>query len=507
MKNKFQQFALLTIITIGVLILFYWYVPQFIYVTMIVELFAFLTCGYLVFFDQRNTTSKFAWILTIILIPYIGLLCFLLIGKNPKSRKFSEQQKRNERTLQQHVSKIISDESRFPDLDHPLSRELFQLSGKRALIGNKVDLFHDGKQAFAELLEDIRVAQDHIHVFYFIIKGDATGEELLHLLAEKARQGVTVRLMYDSLGSIKLPYELIHLVEEAGGEVRAYDLVNSPLLSTRINWRNHRKMVVVDGKLAHMGGMNIGDEYLSKTEKFHYWRDTNLRIKGPSVLEVQEIFIYDWLFLDDNQTVIDKLLKQTDRYFPLLTEQYSAGEAVQILYGGPYDSERVIKDAFIDIIGKATKSIKLAMPYFVPDEEALSALRRAARCGIKIQLIIPGKGDRGISFHGSNSFINRLLAVGIEVFFYDPESFIHCKLMIVDDEIATIGSTNFDIRSFHLNHEVSAFIYGPSKTIDELNRQFATDLEQSISVDHYYQTRSTRTIIKERLSELFIPLL
>ncbi|WP_430611780.1 cardiolipin synthase [Enterococcus sp. DIV0876] len=506
MKNKLQQFAILTLFMMTVVILLFVFVPQFIYVTIVVECFALLASMHLIFFDQRPVSAKFAWILTILLIPYAGLLCFLLIGKNPRSRKIPQLQRNSESLLQQKVAEIVEKEHAYFNERHPLSHELFCLSGKHALMGNQLDVFHDGKQAFDQILADIEAAQHHIHVFYFIIKGDRTGAKLLQLLAKKAATGVKVKLMYDSLGSIKLPYDMLRPLEESGGEVRPYDLVNSPLLSTRINWRNHRKMVVVDGKIAHIGGMNIGNEYLSQTDKFRYWRDTNMRMSGLAVLEVQEVFIYDWLFLDPDQSTIGDFLSDVTLYFPT-SQRCMQGETVQIIYGGPYDSERVIRDAFIDSIGKAAKSIKLAMPYFVPDEESFSALRRAARCGIQVQVIIPGKGDRGVSFHGSNSFIDRLMDAGIEVYFYDPRSFIHCKVMIVDDEIATIGSTNFDMRSFYLNHELSAFIYGPSKTIDALIQQFSVDLAKSISIDQLRQERTVLTIIKERLSALFIPLL
>lgn len=507
MKNKLEQFAILTVLATFVLLALYLYVPQFIYLLILIEAGALLVCGHLIFFDQRNTTSKFAWVLTILLIPYIGLFFFLLIGKNPRSRRIPKKQRDNELRLQQHVSDIIQTISGVVNAQPPLSNELFKLSGKSALLGNQVKLFHEGEGAFNKIIDDIKNAQHHVHVFYFIIKGDSTGEKLLLLLAEKARQGIEVRLMYDSLGSIKLPYHLINQIKESGGEVKAYDLVNSPLLSTRINWRNHRKIVVIDGRIAHIGGMNIGDEYLSKTTRFKNWRDTNMRVAGPAVLEIQEIFIYDWLFFDKQTNTLDNFLIYTERYFPSVPAVTHCGETVQILYGGPYDSERIIKDAFIDIIGKATKSIKLAMPYFIPDVESLSALSRAARCGIKIQIIIPGKGDRGISFHGSNSFVERLLAVGIEVYFYDSESFIHCKILIVDDQMATIGSTNFDIRSFYLNHELSAFVYGPSETINELIEQFSIDLKNSTKIVRDNEGRSKITILKEKISELFIPLL
>lgn len=507
MKNNLQQLLILTFLLVLCLSFAFLYFPQFVYLTIFMETIAIITCGYLIFKDRRNTASKLAWILAILFIPYLGVLLFFLIGKNPKSRKMSVQQKVNEYKIQSFVSELIMDLTDLTDKKHVLSRELFQLSGKQALKGNQLEMLHDGKKAFEALIEDIMQAKHHVHVFYFIIKDDSTGEKLIHVLTDQAKQGIQVRLMYDSLGSIKLPNDLLITLEKAGGEVKGYDPVSSPRFGTRFNWRNHRKMVIIDGQVTHIGGMNIGDEYLSKSDKFLYWRDTNLRIEGAAVLEVQEIFIHDWVFLEESKSILLPFFDQKDEYFPIQQKKILPGETIQILYGGPYDEERIIRDSFIDIVGKATKSIKISMPYFVPDEESLAALRRAARCGIKVQVIIPGKGDRGVSFHGSNSFISRLLTAGIEVYSYDSKSFLHCKIMIVDEEIATVGSTNFDIRSFHLNHEMSAFIYGPSEGINDLNKQFLEDLKQSNAITNTHQKQSLLTVVKERISELFIPLL
>lgn len=507
MKNNLQQLFIVTVLLLVLGLFAIFYFPQFVYVTVVMEWIAIIVCGFIIFKDRRNTSSKFAWIFTILFIPYVGVLLFFLIGKNPRSRRLPTQQIKNEQKIQSFLANLLSKNSQLIDEKMILSQELFQLSGKHALKGNKLNLYHDGNEAFEALLEDIVSAQHHVHVFYFIIKSDSTGERLMRALATKARQGISVRLMYDGLGSIKLSNELQKLLKEAGGEIREYDPVHSPRFSTRFNWRNHRKMVVIDGRIAHIGGMNIGDEYLSKSDKFAYWRDTNMKVEGPTVLEVQEVFIYDWLFLEDSEAALTPFFDQKANYFPTRFEENEDGETIQLVYGGPYDEERVIRDSLIDLVGKSTKSIKLSMPYFVPDEESLAALRRAARCGIKVQLIIPGKGDRGISFYGTNSFIQRLISAGVEVYAYDAASFIHCKIMIIDETIATIGSTNYDIRSFYLNHELSAFIYGPSKGIEELNSQFLVDLKNSKRFVETCDQPSLLTIIKERISELFIPLL
>ena len=507
-KNKLQQYKILLILLILVAVSLIIFLNQIIYAWLIVEIFAFLLCSYLVIFDQREATSKIAWILALLFLPIVGIMLYYLIGREPRLRKLSKQQLENERNIQETVSKILQEHSEIIHAKHDLSKEIFHLSAKYPTKDNQLTLLKEGTDAFASLVQDIKQATHHVHVFFYIIKGDETGEELIAALIEKARQGIKVRFMYDSVGSIAFPNRLLDTMRENGVEVRTYDLLNSPWLSNKANWRNHRKIVVIDGEIAHTGGMNIGNEYSGRGKKFSYWRDTNVRIEGPSVLELQECFVYDWLFLDEGTETITYFINQQELYFPLQTEQPKGSEIVQVVYGGPYDQERIIKDSFNDLIGKAVDSIKIAMPYFIPDEETLGALRRAARCGINVQLIIPGKGDRGISFHGTNSFIDDLLSAGVEVSIYDTTAFIHCKYMIVDDVVATIGSTNFDIRSFYLNHELSMFIYGPSKTIDELNVHFTEDLAHAEKVKKdEWQRRSAWTKIKEKISGLFVPIL
>lgn len=508
MKNKLQQTIFLTVFFVLVSFAIYLLFDSILILTLINEFLAILISLYLIFFDNRNSNSKFAWLFAILIFPFIGILMFLLIGRNPKNRRFSKNQKTNIQNLNNFLLFLFRENIKWIDTEHTLSKELYSLSDAPALVGNHLTALADGEEAYQSLLNDIKKATHHIHLFYFIYKADETGIELANILKEKVAEGVEVRLMYDSVGSIKLPYEFINELKKADVEVRTYDLVNSPLLSTRINWRNHRKVVVIDGKCAHIGGMNLGSEYRSKTDKFTYWRDTNLRIEGPATIEVQRIFLQDWVYFDSDSKTLSKFLDLNQIYFPIDNMIKSNNEICQIIFGGPYDEEEIIRDAFMDIIGKATQCIKIATPYFVPDEEALSAIRRAARSGIQVQIIIPGKGDRGISYYGNASFIQRLLSAGVEVFFYDKKAFLHCKYMIIDNQIVTIGSTNFDVRSFYLNHEISAFIYGPSPIVNEFVQQFTEDLSRSeVITTKEHRERPLHKKFKERISELFHPLL
>lgn len=509
MKNKLQRLLVISLLFICVCFAAYQFFDSMIILTIFAEVVSFALCGYLILIDKRPATSKFAWLSAILFFPYIGILLFFLVGGKPSFRRFSPIQKRNEQLLHRYMSQLLNDHPEIINEPYAISKELTYLSGNESLRGNQLTHLADGEKAYQELLIDLQNAKHHIHLMYFIYKADETGRELADILIAKAKQGVKVRFIYDSVGSIKLPFEFISKLKEAGVLVRTYDLVNSPSLSTRINWRNHRKMVIIDGQIAHMGGMNLGNEYRSRTDKFNYWRDTNLKILGPSTIYVQYAFLLDWLFLNEDEQGLLPFFNEPQNYFPL--EKNSSEEQTeicQIIFGGPYDSERILKDSIMELFGKAKKTIQIASPYFVPDEESLSVIRRAARCGLKVQLIIPGKGDRAISYYGNHSFVDRLLSAGVEVYAYDAESFLHCKYLIVDGLVASIGSTNFDIRSFHLNHEISAFIYGPSPMVSEIQAQFEEDVRRSERLSNKSQKkRRAMTIVKERLSEFFTPLL
>lgn len=289
-KNKLQQYKILLILLILVAVSLIIFLNQIIYAWLIVEIFAFLLCGYLVIFDQREATSKIAWILALLFLPVVGIMLYYLIGREPRLRKLSKQQLDNERNIQETVSKILQEHSEIIHAKHDLSKEIFHLSAKYPTKDNQLTLLKEGTDAFASLLQDIKQATHHVHVFFYIIKGDETGEELVAALIEKARQGIKVRFMYDSVGSIAFPNQLLDTMRENGVEVRTYDLLNSPWLSNKANWRNHRKIVVIDGEIAHTGGMNIGNEYSGRGKKFSYWRDTNVRIEGTFCTRVAGMF-------------------------------------------------------------------------------------------------------------------------------------------------------------------------------------------------------------------------
>lgn len=473
------------------------------WIILLFEVIAIITSFYLLLIDTRNTASKMAWILSLYFIPVLGVILYWFLGRNPQTRKFKKEQSIAYDALHRHVRDLLAKSSHLEN--NPLANKIKNISGRSAIAGNQVTILTDGKKAYETLYQDLENAKNHIHLFFFIYKNDEVGQKIKEILIRKAQQGVTIRFAYDSLGSLKLPFSFIEELQKYGIETQAYDPVNSLFMSRRINWRNHRKIAVIDGVIGHTGGLNIGNEYLGETDKFTSWRDTNVRIMGPLVVELQEVFLYDWLFNPGQGHKVAHFIEESSRYFVMETAGEETG---QIVYGGPYDKEHLIRESFLDFIDAAQESVRIEMPYFVPDDEALSVIRRAALSGVKVQIILPGKGDRSISFNGSNSFIHSLLTAGVEVYHYDNTAFIHCKLMIIDGKYGTIGSTNFDVRSFKLNHEISVYLYGPSTSVNHLTEDFERDLKNSIQVtESAYMKKNYFKQLKETISALFAPLL
>lgn len=503
MENKLTQIMTVSLITIFLLYILAAFTDAFLFILLGFELLAIGVSIYLLLFDSRNSKAKVAWFLALYFIPVLGFLFYLLLGRDPRTRRLPSEQLVNQATLKNFVRQEIAELNGEPNAT--VAEKIENLSGHATVTGNDILILSDGAAAYQRLFDDLTSATDHIHLFYFIFKADEVGRQLKEILIRKAKEGIEIRFMYDSLGSIKLPFSFVSELRAAGVEVRAYDPVNTFWLSRRLNWRNHRKVVVIDGKIGHTGGLNIGNEYRSVTEKFSYWRDTNIRIKGPLVCELQESFLYDWIFFDKSPKSLDTFFQQRSRYF---SKETFGAETGQVVYGGPYDQEKMIRETILELIDSADELVQIATPYFVPDDESLAALRRVALSGVKVQLLIPGKGDRAISFNGTNSFIDSLLNAGIEVYQYDNSAFLHCKLMIIDGKTATVGSTNFDIRSFQLNHEISIFLYGPSISVDQLSHDFQQDLKEAVAVTTSKQMeKNWQQLLKEKMSALFVPLL
>lgn len=268
-------------------------------------------------------------------------------------------------------------------------------------------------------------------------------------------------------------------------------------------------MIIIDSKIGFTGGLNVGEEYRSNTPDFEVWRDTHMKIEGTGVLELQESFLFDWVYMENRAGASDEFISEAGiaRYLSAKPVD-DADDWVQIVYGGPYDKEKWVRDSMLDLMDSAKKSVWIASPYFVPDEESLAVIRRVSMSGIDVRVIVPGKGDRGVSFHGSNAYIQTMIDAGAKMYSYRDDSFIHAKVMLVDGERAAVGTANFDIRSFRLNHELMVFLYNRSDAVVQLERDFNADfLESHLFTEADMKAKSRTQRMKETLASLLSPIL
>ncbi|MDR6227596.1 cardiolipin synthase [Desmospora profundinema] len=460
----------------------------------------------IIFLERRDVSSTWAWLMVLYFIPVFGFLLYLLLGRKLSKQKIFTWDKQIHVLLLEavHTQKMELGNGALRKKD-PLWQEykeliLMHLNNDQAVLAqkNQVEIFTDGREKFDALLKDLESAQHHIHLIYYIIRHDDLGKRLAEVLTRKAREGVQVRMIYDDLGSRRLSKKFIQQIREAGGEIEAFFPAVLPLINLRLNYRNHRKLVVIDGKTGYIGGFNIGNEYLGLNPRFGYWRDTHLRIQGDAVHQIQSRFILDW-----NQASHHDISYQ-DNYYP---NPASAGEiGVQIVSSGPDSEWEQIKNGYIKMILSAKRYVYIQTPYFIPDHSLLDALRIACLSGIDVRIMIPNKPDHPFVYWATYSHVGDLLQAGGKIYIYE-NGFLHAKTIVVDGKIASVGSANIDMRSFRLNFEVNAFLYHAG-IAQQLADIFQADMLQStpLTWEDYLQ-RPYKIRFKESISRLLSPIL
>jgi len=442
-----------------------------------------------IFVERKNPTATIAWVLVLIFIPVGGFIAYLMFGSgfhvNKKKRYAMKQVADN--LYHQILSKYITEcERRGPGDERPHARLIRYLvnDGEHYYTDNNgVAVYTHGEAMFAAMKEDMRRAGRHIHLLYYIFRDDALGREIVGILTEKARSGVEVRVIYDSVGSLLSSGRMFKELRAAGGRVEAF----SPLLLTmsshlRLNYRNHRKITVVDGTVGYVGGMNIGDEYLGKSKRLKPWRDTHLRLTGSSVSFLQERFLMDWVSVNDKEMSPDVL----QDFFPPPLQQGNIG--MQIVSSGPDTATMSIKNGLLEMLYAARKNIYIQTPYFVPDESIMDALRIAAGSGVDVRLMLPGLTDHLLVHSATLSYARQILGSGVKVYAY--QGFMHAKTMVFDGAAASIGTANLDNRSFALNFEINAFIYSQDFAA-QYEAVFLRDLESCVELrEEWYMERS-----------------
>ncbi|MDR1960656.1 MAG: cardiolipin synthase [Gracilibacteraceae bacterium] len=461
----------------------------------------------IVFLERRKPTTTLVWLLTLFILPGVGAVMYFFLSQNLLRRKSfafaarDEDYRQHKPALLQSINRLQSGGKIFRDSRLEAYRDIIQFHQvqSRALYSadNELLVFTDGREKFNDLFSQIRAARDHVHVLYYILKKDELGHGLLDLLIEKAREGVEVRLLVDAIGN-SMPGRDFARLRKAGGHVARFFPSFFTFINMKLNYRNHRKVVVIDGRIGYVGGFNVGNEYLGLKKRMGYWRDTHLRIRGSAVRELQTRFFSDWLLASREK------LPVSERYYPPLPA--AAGAGVQVVSCGPDSEHEDIKLGFVKMIHAAKKSVYIQTPYFIPDESISDALAIAALSGIDVNVMIPCKPDHPFVYWATYSFIGDLLQSGVKAYVYRG-GFLHSKTIVVDDCIAAVGTANFDIRSFRLNYEVNAFIYHvPTAKI--LQTAFMKDIAQcdELTPDKYRQ-RSWLVKFKESVSRLLAPIL
>jgi cardiolipin synthase len=460
----------------------------------------------IVFVRRKNPASVPGWLLVLFLLPIIGCFLYLVFGQSYRKEKmFHLKHEADQKVTEYMKAQIEEVKSKAGKLDNRWSgafrrMALLLLQDNQALIttNNQITPYTDGKAKFADLLEAIRSARDHVHMEYFILKDDGLGRDIMKALTERARAGVEVRLLVDGMGGGGLPRHFYDELTAAGGKHAVFFPSLFSFFNFRVNFRNHRKIAVIDGETAFIGGFNIGDDYLGLDPKWGYWRDAAVRIRGTGALIAQMRFYLDWNFASP-----DKLEVQ-DRYF----HQSSLPEAsiLQVVSGGPDTAWNPVKDSYLKMITTAVDSVYIQTPYFIPDESVMDALHIAAQSGIDVRIMIPSRPDHMFVYWAGHSYIEELLSSGVRAYTYD-NGFLHAKTIVIDGLAASVGSANWDIRSFSLNFETNALIYD-EKVAGHLKQAYLDDLARCTELTpEWYASRSRYFRIKCSVSRLFSPIL
>lgn len=455
--------------------------------------------------EKRSPYKTIAWILVLVLIPILGLIFYLFFGQEYRKRKiYSRKRIKSLTNLRKLSSKQLREiEQTQLKLDasvlekENIIRLLLNNSNSLLTTGNQLKILNNGKETFDAILHAIQNARHHIHLEYYIFSDDKIGNKFKDLLIEKRKQGIEIRIIIDDVGSWSLSKKFIAELKENEIEIYSFMEVRFPRLTSKMNFRNHRKIAIIDGKIGFTGGINIADRYLEGLKKLGFWRDTHLQITGDAVACLQVIFAADWYFvINENLSGI--------KYFPKFTE--TAGTPVQISTSGPDSDWKSIEQAFFTAISNAKKTIYLTTPYLMPPKVVVSALEIAALSNVDVRIIIPEKSDVITPKWCSFSYVERMLDAGVKVYFYG-NGFIHSKYMIVDDVFSTIGTSNLDFRSLETNFEVNAFIY-EKKFTQTLKKHFVNDLKKSNQIKlQEWQLRPWHFKLRESLAHIVAPML
>lgn len=473
---------------------------------LIIFVLDLLTAVIIIFVERQNAAVTWAWLVVLLFVPIGGFVLYLILGQHIYRFRIYQMKKRTHwvvgSLVKRQQDRMAQGDFEYHDPSAKRYKDIILMSLATSYAyytqDNDVEIFVDGKTKFESLLEDIRTAKHHIHMEYYIIRDDKLGRTLMQALAERAKNGVEVRFLYDSVGSAWTRGILFRPLISAGGHTAVFFPSRIPYVNVRMNNRNHRKLAIIDGRVGYVGGFNIGDEYVDESPRFGHWRDTHLRVSGSAVMEMQALFLLDW------NASSQKLIPDEFRYFPLSSVKGQIG--MQIVSSGPNSTWEQIRNAYIRMIYSGERSVYIQTPYFIPDESLLTALKTAALGGIDVRIMLPSKPDHRVVYWASKFYLGELLDVGVKCYLY-KNGFLHAKTVVVDKTIASVGTANIDIRSFKLNFEVNALIYDTQKAI-ELGEIFEADLLDCVELTaDDYRRRPHINKIAESCARLLSPIL
>lgn len=416
--------------------------------------------------ENRNPIRSLAWVIALIFLPVVGVIFYLFLGRSPKVQHMMNRRSKRRIASAVKTERVDLDALSLPPQQKLLVKLASSLSFSPLTVHNTLDIYSEGSAKFDALKEDLRRAESSIYLQYYIFSDDETGREIASILKEKARAGVSVKVIYDHVGSFSAHNRFFRDMRRAGVDVHPFFRVTFPQLANRINWRNHRKIVVIDGRVGYIGGMNIASRYL-RGQEGRVWRDTHFRVTGEIVKSLLASFALDWSFMNQSLENLPPLPEVTVPSTVL---------GMQLVTSGPTDPWHSLSLCFLKAISSARKCVYIQTPYFLPTEALLEALQTAALAQVDVRVMIPRVSDSKVIRYASFSYVTQLLNAGIKVYLYEP-GMLHSKNMIIDDDLVTSGSTNFDFRSFENNFESNLFIY--SRRANESMRSiFFADMKE-----------------------------
>ncbi len=449
---------------------------------------------------SEYSVSKLPWLLILVIEPFTGLFLFLTFGRDYReSNRYADHPLCNDARYLTHEPKTDFELYEYQDIDSEVTdiyKTAYNMTKHHAYLhDSKATVLRNGDIFFPALIHALEQAQQFILMQFYIIRTDQTGKRILNILKEKAESGVEVRLLYDAVGSVFLNSKYIRLLQESGVQIIGIDPIRFGFFDTRVNYRNHRKITIIDGSIGFLGGMNLANEYWNRSVRFPPFRDTQLQLEGRILNSLTALFFRDWYYSTDDFIADDK-------YYCASSIQTEG--MIQIIPSGPDFKYPPIRNVYVKMINNAKQSIKIMTPYLALDHEMITSLIIAARGGVDVSIIVPGKPDKKYIYEVSRSFFQELLEEGIKIYTY-PKTFTHAKVFIIDDNLASCGTYNLDNRSARINFEATALLF--RQGVDDLVKDYEADRSKSNLVDKdKWINRNIVQRIFEGLISLFAPL-